>query len=194
MEPPKQETDSSESAGLDSTGVRDQTETDRNKAFSEGVVANVRALHCMLSAQPSSELAAFVPDLERLMREMTQTLQQQQPPRAGASLATSTTTRMNARAPSRQRIIQRHPLPRSQAPEYGVGVGASPTGRTELSSEASSTSATDDETAQNSTWQVAQSQPISPADCERKLASLEMTGGRETDSNFLASQGKTGFA
>ena len=208
MEPSKQETDPSQSAGLDDTGVWEQTERGRNKAFSEGVVSNVRALHCMLSAQPSSELAAFVPDLERLMREMTGTLQQRHSPRAGASQPTSTTTRMNARAPSKQWIIQRDSLPRSQAPEYGLGLGVSPTGRTELSAAASCKSATDDETAEHLTWQVAQSQLssrarpaflaadvfISPADCERTLASLEMTGGRETVSNSLVSQGRTGFA
>ena len=62
-----------------------------NRAFSEGVVGTLKGLRGMLSAQPSSELTKFVPEIDRLVRDMTATLGELPPQRAPASVGTMRT-------------------------------------------------------------------------------------------------------
>ena len=86
----------------DGEDIREQTEREHDgtggsrsgdKTFSNSVIQILQGVCDMLSAQPSA-LASFTPDLERLTRDMTQTLKQ--PPTIGASLGSSTSTRVDA--------------------------------------------------------------------------------------------------
>ena len=163
---------------------------DGNKAFSEGVISTLRGVHCVLSAQPSV-LAGFAPDLERLIRDMTQTLEKQ-PHKSDASWGASTSVSLVAGAGSERGVKGV-----SKVAANGVDGAHDVKGLPGQHNPAKQQSRLRPELVLPQQRKDIMGGRVQAKHCdyETRLASLDMTIGKDKDSSLFPTAGsRTGFA